>query len=86
MRLGVNIDVVGGCPNENLGAGGADDVGSVATDDAPENEKRGIGVELSGEVVAVVETRAGASALATAGVEPRIMGEAEFEAAPKFGA
>lgn len=56
---GADVDVVDGCPNENFGTEGADDVGSVAVDkdeDAPENEKRGaVGFELS-DVVAEVET------------------------------
>lgn len=92
LEPGVNIDGVGGCPNENLGADGTDDVGSVTLDDddgAPENEKRGtVGFKLS-DAVAEAETGRGAraSALATAGVEPEVTGEGEgCKVAPKFGA
>lgn len=79
LEPGENVDVVDGCPNENFGTEGADDVGSVAVDedeDAPENEKMGgVGCELS-DVVAEVETGgAGVSTLAAAGVEPKVMGE-----------
>ena len=89
LEPGADVDVVDGCPNENFGTEGADDVGSVAPDkdeDAPENEKRGaVGFELS-DVVAEVETggRTGVSALVAAGVEPKVTGEGE-EVALKNG-
>ena len=82
--LGINADVVGGCPNENLGA---DDGGCVAVDgDVPENEKRGaVGFELSNAVAEVdAGRRTAASALAVAEVRPKATGE-ELEVAPKFG-
>lgn len=91
LKPGADVDVVDGCPNENLGADDVDDVGGMAMvedEAAPENEKRGaVGFELS-DVVAEVETGGGtrASDLAAAGVEEKVTGEGEeLEVAPKIG-
>lgn len=93
LKPGADVDVVDGCPNENLGADDVDGAGGIKVfegedDDVPENEKRGVvGFELS-DVVVEVEMGGGtrASDLAAAGVEEKVTGEGEaLEVAPKIG-
>ena len=80
LEPGANVDVVAGCPNENFGTEGVDDVAVVAGDadaDAPENEKKGaVGFELS-DVMAEAEIGRGAwvSAFVSAGAELKVMAE-----------